>query len=255
MGIGFRKGARQAPKKTAKALEADIQQLSARAQNAMMLLQMQLQQVMQRVVTLEQQSELLDFRSLATLKVLVNNGSFTNEEHDAMAETLRIEAFNTQSEAESARLQLQVADPDTTLDKGIVYVARVDAFEPAMLSTPAIEATDTAPAVEATVAPNPNAGKKISELSMLRIKVTFGSEEFPSDIEKHYAGAKAGDTVSFTAEIPKGIGTFAGKNVDFKVSVLQLLKTPEPEAETNETADEEATPSDAPKLSVVEETN
>lgn len=260
MGIGFRKGNRQEPKKTAKALEGDINQLEARVRNAVMMLQMQLQQMNQRLVQAEQQAELIDFRSLSTLKLLVSKGAFTNEEHDAFAELLRIEAFEAQSARDNAERGLVVADPDTTLDTGVTYVARIDAFEPDVITTPGTEATMTEPATEAKMEPNPEAGKKIEQLSMLRMKVTFGSKEFPPEIEEQLKGGIAGSGRSFTIKCPNELGVYAGKTVTFAVTIIQLLK-PAPKSVAVEPATVEAAPEaavapdDAPTLAVVEKPN
>ena len=257
MGINaFKKGHREKPKKTAKALESDIVSLEGRMRNVVMMLQMQMQQMNQRLVTVEQQAELIDFRSLATLKLSVAKGLFTNEEHDAMAELTRIDSFNDQSDRDTTARGLVPAADGTGLDKDLVYIARVDAFEPAVLVTPAVEATKDAPGTEAVIAPNPNAGKKIDQLSMLRMKVTFGSGEFPGVFEANFKGAKVGETISFTLECPKELGAFAGKTADFQVNVLQILETPKPVQDTasaDDGPDRESEGEATPALSVVEE--
>jgi hypothetical protein len=188
-------------KKSAKELEGGILSLETRVRNAMMMLQMQLQQHIQRLVNVEQSMEMIDFRSLATLRSAVEKGLFTNEEHNAIAEIARIESFNVQSEQDNAIKFLKPA-PEEALADGLVSVSNVEAFD-----------------VD---------GKKIERLSMLRSKVRFGGGEFPKAIEEQLLGAKQGETRSFTIECPPEMGPYAGQKVSFTFNVLQVLKADPP---------------------------
>lgn len=233
MGMGF-----QPKKKTNKALENDQKQLETRLRNALMMVQMQLNQMSQKVSMLERQAELIDYRSLATMKLAQDKFVFTEAEHDAAAETLRIATFTEQSERDNETRNLKPTDEGLVND--VVYVFRIDAFEGA-----------TVRGVDGNEIPNPNAGVKIESLSLLRMKVAYGAGEFPKEIEDQLAGAKAGETRSFEIVAPKTLGSWEGRPVRFNVDVLQTFKAEPKEVPVTGTGETVTAETAAAPLAVV----
>lgn len=205
MGYGFQK-----KKKTAKALEADTKNLADTFQENFIRLAGNVRELGSSIKIIGAQSTTADTRSLAMLRVLVEKGVLTLEENERMAETIRIEMFDEQSEADTVRNGLKV----TTAGVGpnTIFVFKLDGEYPL---------------------DSDRVGEHIPELSMLRSKLEFGQHHdvFPAAFEQQLLGAVAGETRVFTIPCPKVFGVWADKLVTFRVQIFQVLTPPPPPPE------------------------
>jgi FKBP-type peptidyl-prolyl cis-trans isomerase 2 len=116
----------------------------------------------------------------------------------------------------------------------------MDVFEPDSLVIQSVSGAigsvlDGQPAPATEKIPNPKAGEKIDRFCKLRSRIQLGSGELNPVIEKELVGLNVGDVKEFEFTMPTQIPDkeFAGKNVKFKVEVLDIKQEqPKPQTTT-----------------------
>jgi hypothetical protein len=139
-----------------------------------------------------------DFRAL--LKMLEAEG-LSIADHEKMVEKIQIEDFEMAVKMEDAGKSLIPVEGASSL--GQYIVVKMEAFQP-----------DT--------------GAKLEKFSKLRSRVQIGSGDIHPVMEQELVGLKVGDTKEFTFKMPEQLPDkeFAGKDVKFKVEVIDLKQEP-----------------------------
>jgi len=162
----------------------------------------------------------VEYRSLATLKLLLKGKVFTEEVHVNMYENLQIEHHDIMSAADDERTGLVDVAELREIKVGDTVTMRLDSFHPDMIkefSSQGEKGSKELPVLK----PHPNAGKLSETFSILRSKIIIGRGEPHPLIEDKVIGMKLREVKEFTlTSLPKEFGTaLSGQDLKFRVEI------------------------------------
>lgn len=211
-----------------------LKALSNAIQQVVMLNNRQIEAISARVNEIGNQTDVADYRSLATMEMLNEKGILTTDAHDVYVTALKIKNFEEASAKDDAERKLIQVDRPSKL--GDFVSVGIKAFYPDTIEIPAVKdvtltgidgsKSDEPASTPQETIPHPQAGQQVDELTILRSKIQLGTSQFFPLLENELIGLARGEHKEFSLLLPKEFKKLAGQTVNFKVEVFDVREEP-----------------------------